>query len=137
METLEKQIGARLRQRREELNLTQGEVASKMSVAVTTVQRLENSETQPRIDTLVAYCKAVGAKLDDITGETSEPTPVRLPSNGEILNVVKNALKVAEIPLIKRILDCSKEEQEEIAKRLDMIEHRRKLSKPVSKFAKK
>lgn len=137
METLEKQIGARLRQRREDLNLSQGEVASKMNVAVTTVQRLENAETQPRIDTLMAYCKVVGVNLDEIAGLDNEPPPVRQPTNGEILDAVKKALKVAENPLIQRILQCSEAEKEQISERLDVIEHARKLNlkKPI-KFSK-
>lgn len=114
METLEKQIGNRLRERRDELNLTQSEVASEMGVAVTTVQRLESGETQPRIDTLLAYCRVVGLSVDDVASNKSEPPPVRVPSNGEILETVKNALKVSENPLIQLVLSLEKEHQETV-----------------------
>lgn len=59
MEITKEIIGKRCRARREELGLNQAEVARRMGVATTTVQRLEWGELNATTEVLLSYCGAV------------------------------------------------------------------------------
>lgn len=138
MEDLRKRIGARLKEKRDALGLKQSDVAIRMGSTPLTVHRVETGQFEAKIGTVVAYCRAVGMKLDDILADEpiKEVTPTF--SNADIISAVTNALKIAENPLILRILKCSDEEMLALETRLDMIERARKRSiDKVSDFSKK
>ena len=56
-------LGARLRQRRRDLRLSQQEVADLASVAVRSVHAAEHGKPTLRLDTLTDICDALGLEL--------------------------------------------------------------------------
>lgn len=49
---------------RERMKISQSEVARRMDVPPNVVSRLESAQHSPRLDTMIAYAKALGLELD-------------------------------------------------------------------------
>lgn len=137
-----KLIGSKLRKRRDDLGLTQKQIADRIKVHPLTIGRMEEGAHSVNVVTLIACCRLLDIDLDELLADTElgsvEPIQeiIREPRSSEILEAVKNALKIAENPLIQRILQCSKEEQHELEGRLAMLEHRRDKNAKKDKPAK-
>ncbi|MBM3711874.1 MAG: helix-turn-helix domain-containing protein [Actinobacteria bacterium] len=56
-------IGALLRQAREEVGVTQEEIAEKLSTKKSAISRIENHAEDIRLSTLKSYLEALGKKL--------------------------------------------------------------------------
>lgn len=65
----------RLRQTREEKNISQTEMANKLGIAVTTYRNYENTSREPNYDILVNISKVLNVSIDYL---------------GSIINVVVN-----------------------------------------------
>lgn len=136
MGDLRKNIGDRLRLQREELGLTQGDIAEKLGVAVTTIHRIETAAVTPSVETLIDYCREIGTSVDSIVSDQPFEPVVIKPTLQDVFREIEKAIKVSENSFIQRILQCSEEERNELSKRLDMIEHRRNSSKQMKKLSK-
>jgi transcriptional regulator with XRE-family HTH domain len=60
-----------IRRRREELQITQSEMAEHLGISLATLKRIEAGEIEPRADTLFRYADRVGVRITGavITGE--------------------------------------------------------------------
>ncbi|MEW6663031.1 MAG: helix-turn-helix domain-containing protein [Bacillota bacterium] len=63
-------IGARIKQLREELGLSQNELARRAGIAQSSLSYLESGAKSPSVDTLLLICKALGVSLTEFLGET-------------------------------------------------------------------
>lgn len=61
-------LGPRIRKRREELELQQGELADRLGVAQSTVADWENEKMNPRLDRLAAIAKALKCDVAELLG---------------------------------------------------------------------
>lgn len=77
------ELGKRIRQRRLELEKTQGDIAAQIGVAISTVQRYEaGSIDRPKIPVIEAIAKALAVSPEWLVGKSSDPTPsISVPSN--------------------------------------------------------
>lgn len=62
--------------------------------------------------------------VDEVLGQPEVEHPVRLPSSREVVEIVREALKLADNPIIQRIARLPAHELAELEKRIAMIEHR-------------
>lgn len=67
-----------LQERREELAVTQTELAARAEVSITTVREIEQCVRVPTTDTAERIADALGVRMDEIRWPTRE-TRVRLP----------------------------------------------------------
>lgn len=73
--------GDRMRKIREELNLTQEELAEKIGVAVLQINRYEKGKTQPSGEIVKEIALALHVSSDYLLGISSEPTPSEMTSS--------------------------------------------------------
>lgn len=66
----------RLRQTREEKNISQTEMASKLGIAVTTYRNYENTSREPNYDILVNISKVLNVSIDYLLGNDSRISTV-------------------------------------------------------------
>ena len=72
-----KEIGYRIKQRREELGLTLEDIASQVKVARSTIQRYEaGSINRPKLPVLYSVSQALHVSPDWLLGITDDPAPV-------------------------------------------------------------
>lgn len=72
-----KEIGYRIKQRREELGLTLEDIASQVKVARSTIQRYEAGNiNRPKLPVLYSVSQALHVSPDWLLGITDDPTPV-------------------------------------------------------------
>ncbi|WP_034620551.1 helix-turn-helix domain-containing protein [Cellulomonas sp. URHE0023] len=69
------QLGARLRQLREERGLTLKEVGRRLGISTSAVSQIERGVLRPSVNRLFALVTALDASLVDVFGGTSEPGP--------------------------------------------------------------
>ena len=96
-----KEIGFRIKQRREELGLTLEDVATHVKVARSTIQRYEaGSISRPKLPVIYSISQALRVSPDWLLGITDDPTPFT-PSGAE-----KTAAKEGDglSPLEKRLM---------------------------------
>ncbi len=68
-------LGERLRAARVAAGLTQGQLATRLSVDRNTVNRAENDHNEPLATTIAAWATACGVSSDSLLGVTTEPAP--------------------------------------------------------------
>lgn len=88
MKISEKQIGLRLKTRREAMHLSQARVAERMEVATSTVARLERGELNATLSTIMAACDALELPLATAL-DLKQPTVV---TPRELLFSLRDAL---------------------------------------------
>jgi transcriptional regulator with XRE-family HTH domain len=66
-------VGARLRQLREEKNLSQGDITESTGLARSYISRVEHEHTVPSIETLHRFAAALGVPLYKIFYNSDEP----------------------------------------------------------------
>ncbi len=60
-------LGKKLKKLRKEKGLSQQELATKCSIAISTIQKIENSpHANPTLDVLLALTSALSCKIDDL-----------------------------------------------------------------------
>lgn len=96
-------IGSRIKQRRLELNMTQGDIANQIGVAVSTIQRYESgSIDRLKLPVIEAIAAVLGVSPDWLMGKTPDSTTSKLQRLKSIEYEIKenlnylNALKAAE-----------------------------------------
>jgi transcriptional regulator with XRE-family HTH domain len=62
---------------REGLGVSQPQLALASGVPVGTLRGWEQDRRVPRLDTAVAVARALGLTLDEVVGDTLDPTPQR------------------------------------------------------------
>lgn len=70
--------GDRVRLTREELNLTQDELANLIGAGVQQINRYENLKTEPDADTVARLATALSVSTDYLLGLTDDPRPPAL-----------------------------------------------------------
>lgn len=65
--------GDRMRQSREDLNLTQDDLAERAGIEVLQIWRYESGKTKPKTDMLVKIAKALHVSADYLLGLTDDP----------------------------------------------------------------
>jgi transcriptional regulator with XRE-family HTH domain len=89
-------IGARVRARRRELNLSQEAVARRANVSTNLVNRVENGvTTDPHYSTLVRLANALGVSVAVLSGE-ADPEPVPTVSAEKAEAAAKDAREAAD-----------------------------------------
>ncbi len=93
-------LGEKLRNLRQDNGLTQDELASRASVALRALQRVETGEGNPTLDTLEAISGVLGvtisALIEEIPPELAEGP--RLPGTRDFLSVAGFLSKLAAAP---------------------------------------
>ena len=69
------QLGARLRQLREERGLTLREVGRRLGISTSAVSQIERGVLRPSVNRLFAFVTALDATLVDVFGSPSDPAP--------------------------------------------------------------
>ncbi len=64
-----KEIGARVRRRREGMGLSQAALAKAAGLSQATVSRIEKGDSDPPVSTAVALCSALSMSLDELFSE--------------------------------------------------------------------
>lgn len=64
-----KSVGARIRARRKQIEMTQFDLASKAGVSLRSVQDIESNRSNPRADTLTAIAEAMSVNAADLMPE--------------------------------------------------------------------
>lgn len=59
-------LGARIRKKREELNIPQAELASMAGLSVQHISNVENAKTKVGLETLVNIANALGCSVDEL-----------------------------------------------------------------------
>lgn len=73
----ERSWGTRVFQRREELHLTQEQVAELAQIDRSIVSRIEANRTVPRFRTMVSIAKALGTTVDELFPMIAHPQRMR------------------------------------------------------------
>lgn len=137
-------LGERIAHYRKLKKLSQGALASALSVDKITVWRWENGKSWPEFDKLISIAKALQVapeRLFETIGKTAEAQSPTVESLTRVIEDQEKRLaefaKIAAEPLIARVLKCSDDEKTELAKYLNMVEYARKSAKAASKVDKK
>ena len=89
------ELGRRIRQRRQDLGQTQGDVAAKVGVAISTIQRYEaGTIDRPKLAVIQAIAKAISVNPDWLVGKTDNP---------EIRSTRFLASNIVPLPAMKKI----------------------------------
>lgn len=68
------QLGKSLRQKREEVGLTQAELSARSGVSRVTINQIENGRQSPRIETFATICAALGTGIDELVPQIQDAT---------------------------------------------------------------
>lgn len=117
----QKEIGFRIKQRREELGLTLEDIALYVKVARSTIQRYEaGSISRPKLPVLYSISQALRVSPDWLLGITDDPTPQGIsnttPPPAPAANVViargrngsfvEKKLSDEDLAALQRFIDC-------------------------------
>ena len=97
---IDKRVGKRIKQRREQLGLTQEQFAEKLGVATNYISTIERGASFPRYEKLVAIINALETSADD---------------------VVTHSLEYKSYMLLDKMRDLPPEEQNRILETLDFL----------------
>ena len=101
---IDKRVGKRIKQRREQLGLTQEQFAEKLGVATNYISTIERGASFPRYETLVAIINALETSADAI-----------------FCAVVTHSLEYKSYMLLDKMRDLPPEEQNRILETLDFL----------------
>lgn len=100
-------LGSRIKQRRLALNMTQGDIASQIGVAVSTIQRYEKGKIDKiKLPVVEAIARAICVDPDWLIGKTDIMTPKTSPLPPGNLPIGENTLplpKTKRVPLLGTI----------------------------------
>ena len=106
---LDKRPGARIRESRERLNLTQEELAEKSGLTVNYIARVERGEAFPRMENMINIINALGVSADAIFCDVicqSEDYPVS--SLGKDLESLPKEEKQRILQVVRLLVDQAK-----------------------------
>ena len=101
---IDKRVGKRIKQRREQLGLTQEQFAEKLGVATNYISTIERGASFPRYEKLVAIINALETSADAI-----------------FCDVVTHSLEDKSYMLLDKMRDLPPEEQNRILETLDFL----------------
>ena len=101
---IDKRVGKRIKQRREQLGLTQEQFAEKLGVATNYISTIERGASFPRYEKLVAIINALATL-----------------SIGKLLHLVTHSLEYKSYMLLDKMRDLPPEEQNRILETLDFL----------------
>ena len=101
---IDKRVGKRIKQRREQLGLTQEQFAEKLGVATNYISTIERGASFPRYEKLVAIINALETSADAI-----------------FCDVVTHSLEYKSYMLFDKMRDLPPEEQNRILETLDFL----------------
>ena len=101
---IDKRVGKRIKQRREQLGLTQEQFAEKLGVATNYISTIERGASFPRYEKLVAIINALETSADAI-----------------FCDVVAHSLEYKSYMLLDKMRDLPPEEQNRILETLDFL----------------
>ena len=101
---IDKRVGKRIKQRREQLGLTQEQFAEKLGVATNYISTIERGASFPRYEKLVAIINALETSADAIFSD-----------------VVTHSLEYKSYMLLDKMRDLPPEEQNRILETLDFL----------------
>ena len=101
---IDKRVGKRIKQRREQLGLTQEQFAEKLGVATNYISTIERGASFPRYEKLVAIINALETSADAI-----------------FCDVVTHSLEYKSYMLSDKMRDLPPEEQNRILETLDFL----------------
>ena len=101
---IDKRVGKRIKQRREQLGLTQEQFAEKLGVATNYISTIERGASFPRYEKLVAIINALETSADAI-----------------FCVVVTHSLEYKSYMLLDKMRDLPPEEQNRILETLDFL----------------
>ena len=101
---IDKRVGKRIKQRREQLGLTQEQFAEKLGVATNYISTIDRGASFPRYEKLVAIINALGTSADAI-----------------FCDVVTQSLEYKSYMLLDKMRDLPPEEQNRILETLDFL----------------
>lgn len=101
---IDKRVGKRIKQRREQLGLTQEQFAEKLGVATNYISTIERGASFPRYEKLVAIINALETSADAI-----------------FCDVVTHSLECKSYMLLDKMRDLPPEEQNRILETLDFL----------------
>lgn len=101
---IDKRVGKRIKQRREQLGLTQEQFAEKLGVATNYISTIERGASFPRYEKLVAIINALETSADAI-----------------FCYVVTHSLEYKSYMLLDKMRDLPPEEQNRILETLDFL----------------
>jgi transcriptional regulator with XRE-family HTH domain len=97
-----------LRQLRKEAKLTQGELAEKLNIPLTTYANWEQGTRQPGYDILLSLANIYSCSVDFILGRTSNPSEtLKSPNADEALVILSNDAKIP-VEKLKELVDYLK-----------------------------
>lgn len=91
-----------LKELREDINLTQLEVAEKLSLTRQTISRYETGDIEPPISTLIKLADLYNCSLDYLTGRTKERYNINLLSKEKKIFVEEFIKSLDSYDLVKR-----------------------------------
>lgn len=71
-------IGAKIKRQREQLGMTQEDLAEKIGVAVLQINRYENEKSEPKADMIKKIAEALHTSADYLLGLTDDPLSYEL-----------------------------------------------------------
>lgn len=122
----QKEIGFRIKQRREELGLTLEDIALYVRVARSTIQRYEaGSISRPKLPVLYSISQALRVSPDWLLGITDDPTPQGISNTtppapaanvviarGRNGSFVEKKLSDEDLAALQRFIDCLPEKMD-------------------------
>lgn len=91
-----------LKELREDINLTQLEVAEKLSLTRQTISRYETGDIEPPISTLIKLADLYNCSLDYLTGRTKERYNINLLSKEKKIFLEEFIKSLDSYDLVKR-----------------------------------
>ena len=113
---IDKRVGKRIKQRREQLGLTQEQFAERLGVATNYISTIERGASFPRYEKLVAIINALETSADAIFCDV----------------VIRSSLEYKSCALLEQMKDLPPEEQNRILETLDfLVQQARGMRKTV------
>lgn len=117
----QKEIGSRIKQRREALGLTLEDIASNVKVARSTIQRYEaGSITRPKLPVLYSISQALCVSPDWLLGITDDPTPIASGA-GKTAASDGDGLSPLEIKLMQSVHRLSDDQKEMLLAQIELL----------------
>ncbi len=120
-------IGAKIREQRKKMHLTQEQVADKLGLNRSNLARYE-TDTMPPLGALNALCSFFGITLDEIAGEEDnyniaaanlEKSLITLASANGYNN--DNCFSNEELEILVKIVNMSKDKREQLMKHIEAV----------------
>jgi len=85
-------LGARVRQRRRTMKLTQEQLAEQIGISASFLGHIERGSRVPSVDTLLELCRVLHATPNELLGMTLPPEPATDALHAEACEVLQYAL---------------------------------------------